>query len=329
MMHEMQIENAYRQDGRYDFTPCLSLLQSKLSAADLAVANMEFSLGGKPYTGYPAFSAPDEIALYAAESGIDVFLAANNHIYDRGLSGVERTLNIYRGLGESHGVRFTGIAEDETEYRSNSPLICNVNGRRIAFLNFTYGTNGGIKRGWPKVSYMDDKEEIENAMKKSAKGCDAIFVLPHWGNEYELTHSDEQEDTAEWLAEKGADYIIGTHPHVVQDTTSIHNDTTGNRTHIAYSLGNAISNMSARNTQLELRATCRIVRHSNGDIEHLPMEIEFLWCSRPGGFNGNYTVIPVKEYIGKKELWKSSWDYDNMISTYIRVKETTGITDTL
>ena len=326
MMHGMQIENAHRQDDSYDFTPCLSLIKDKLSAADLTVANMEFSLGGKPYTGYPAFSAPDEIAFYAAESGIDVFLAANNHIFDRGTSGAERTMKIYRELGKSHGIKFTGIAEDEDEYLRNTPLICNVNGMRIALLNFTYGTNGGKRNGWPKVSYMDEKEDIEKRM--SAKDHDALFVLPHWGNEYELTHSEEQEGIAEWLAGNGADYIIGTHPHVVQDTASIQNADTGTITCIAYSLGNAISNMSARNTQLELMATCRIVRHSNGKIEHLPMELEFLWCSRPGGFNDSYTVIPVKEYLGKKELWKNSWDYNNMTDTYIRVKEATGITDT-
>jgi hypothetical protein len=83
--------------------------------------------------------------------------------------------------------------------------------------------------------------------------------------------------------------------------------------------------MSARNTQLELMATARIVRDMKGRVSMLPLELTFLWCSRPGGFNGSYTVIPVEEYIEKRELWQNDRDYVNMVETYRRVKKTTGI----
>jgi hypothetical protein len=79
--------------------------------------------------------------------------------------------------------------------------------------------------------------------------------------------------------------------------------------------------MSAANTQLELMATIKIVRHCNGDLILLPLELEYLWCSRPGGFNEYHTVVPVAEYIGKEELWANSYDYDKMISTYERVRK--------
>ena len=83
--------------------------------------------------------------------------------------------------------------------------------------------------------------------------------------------------------------------------------------------------MSAANTQLELMATIRLVRSSNGDIYPLPLELEYLWCSRPGGFNDRYTVIPVAEYIGRQDLWKNRYDYEKMTSTYERVSKETGI----
>lgn len=326
MMHARQIEEAATGGSGYDFTSYFSLIRKDLADADIAVANMEFALGGEPYTGYPSFSAPDEIALYAAECGIDVFLAANNHIYDRGLSGAGRTLEIYRELSRTHGVHFTGIAADREEMQSTYPLMLHAKGISIAFLNFTYGTNGGRRAGWPEVCYMDDRRAIEDAMRMAdERNADIIAALPHWGEEYRLRHSDSQEETAQWLSGRGADLIIGTHPHVVQDTAIIN----AGKTFVAYSLGNAVSNMSAENTQLELMVTAMAVRHCNGDIELLTPQLKFLWCSRPGGFNGRYTVVPVDEYIGRREEWKGPWDYDKMIRTCRKVMKETGITDIL
>lgn len=327
MMHQSQIDHAYR-NGSYDFSSYFHLIEDRLSGADLTIANMEFALGGEPYTGYPAFSAPDQIAEYAADCGIDIFLTANNHIYDRGAPGAERTLDIYREMNKTHGVHFTGIASNEEEACRISPLMLRVKGIRLAFLNFTYGTNGGRIFGWPKVNYMEERTAISKDLERAQDlEADFITVLPHWGNEYELIHAREQEETAEWLVENGADMIIGTHPHVVQDTASFNAESRYGKVPVAYSLGNAVSNMSARNTQLELLVTARITRHCNGDIKILPPELTFLWCSRPGGYNSEYTVVPVTDFIGKRDCWLGKWDYDNMIETYIRVKETTGITD--
>ena len=68
-------------------------------------------------------------------------------------------------------------------------------------------------------------------------------------------------------------------------------------------------------------ATIRRVRESNGDLRTLPIEITHLWCSRPGGYNDNYMVIPIKDHIGKKHLWQNPADYDRMIETYNRIKK--------
>lgn len=326
MMHSKQIEAAQRKDGCYDFSDWFRHIKEKLSSADISVANMEFSLGGEPYSGYPAFSAPDAVADQVAEDGIDLFLAANNHIYDRGLSGAERTLEQYRMTAGTFGTFYTGLASDSDEEERTWPVIMNVKGIRIAFINFTYGTNGGRREGWPKVCYMSDRKAIAKAIGRAReKNADILIALPHWGNEYELTHSEEQEEVAGWLAAEGVDMIIGTHPHVVQDTASVKGSGRFGRTRIAYSLGNAVSNMSAANTQIELMLTARIVRHFNGDIEMLPNGLTFLWCSRPGGYNDSYTVLPVVENIDRKEQWQNTYDHENMVRTYRRVLEKTRI----
>ena len=91
MMHTKQIETARQKDGTYDFSSYFSLITDRIQAADIAIANMEFCLAGEPYSGYPTFSAPDNYGEYMAQCGFDIFLAANNHIFDKGAAGAERS----------------------------------------------------------------------------------------------------------------------------------------------------------------------------------------------------------------------------------------------
>ena len=317
MMHENQIKSA-RKDGTYDFSSYFSLISDRIQGADIAVANMEFTLAGEPYTGYPCFSAPDEYASYLAECGFDIFLAANNHIFDKGTAGAERTLMKYRELASTEGIRFTGIAGNEKELQENTPLIIRKKGMRIALVNATYGTNMGLPDKSPQTVRLA-AEDIMSAALSEAEETDVTIALPHWGTEYVLTHSKSQENRALWLAENGADVIVGAHPHVIQDFQVLQ---TGDERSVpvAYSLGNAVSNMSAANTQLELLAEIRLVREENGDIKILPVEFTWLWCSRPGGYCNSYCVVPVGEFIGSRSKWKGAWEYDKMIATFERVR---------
>ena len=322
MMHSKQIETAKKDDGTYDFSSYFTHIEDKIKAADIAIANMEFCLAGKPYTGYPTFSAPDNYGEYLAQCGFDVFLAANNHIFDKGAAGAERTLMKFRELEKEYGIKVCGLSENEETREASMPLKILRKGLRIGIVNFTYGTNLGCGKHWPKTNYMNEKSFILDALKK-AEDCDLTIVLPHWGEEYKLTHSESQEKTAVMLAENGADVIIGAHPHVPQDAGTV----TSGRIPVAYSLGNAVSNMSAPNTQLELMAEISFVRNPDGSTRLLPIKFTYLWCSRPGGFSSSYTVLPIKEYIDKKDQWTGTWDYDKMISTYNRVKDIIGIED--
>ena len=92
-----------------------------------------------------------------------------------------------------------------------------------------------------------------------------------------------------------------------------------------YSLGNSVSNMSAENTQAGLMTTLQIVRHRNGDIQPLELKPMYTWCSRPGGYGDSYYVIPLTDYLDRRQEWKGKWDYDKMLSTYKRVEAETGI----
>ena len=313
MMHSKQLNKDWKMFFRH--------MEGRLKGADLAVANMEFPLGGEPYTGYPAFSTPDGYAEVIADAGIDVFLAANNHILDRGKAGILRTLEVYRKMRQSRGILFTGMSGDEAEDEALYPLIVPVGGIRLALVNFTYGTNTGIDSAWPKVNRME-KSDISKAIERAKeKGADYIIALPHWGVEYQLAHSSSQGNMAKWLCDEGVHAIVGAHPHVVQDTCFMGN------VPVIYSMGNAVSNMSITNSRLELAVTLRFLSRGDGTSEMLSPKIEFMWCTLPGKLTDSYATIPVKDFLGRRDDWKEPSDYDNMVATYKRVKDATGIID--
>ena len=302
MMHTRQLS--------YDSREFLRDLEPLIAEADLAIGGAEFTLAGPPYQGYPTFSSPDSYAENLRSAGIDVLLAANNHILDHGPKGLKRTL-------EHLGEPWCGAGADSASFAAHNPLFIRVRGIRLALVNFTYGTNIGSKSLWPRVSRMKEAE-VEEQMKRAAE-ADFTLVLPHWGIEYELRHCPEQEQWAERLADWGAGAIVGSHPHVVQDTTFIGD------VPVVYSLGNAVSNMSAPNTRLALAAVLPLVQYfPSGEVKALCPELHFLWCTLPGKLTGGFRTIEVEKYIGRRELWKDPSDYDNMIATYEKNYHLTG-----
>lgn len=314
MLHSRQMQ--------YPYGPFLEHISGRMKAADITVANMEFPLGGRPYTGYPAFSAPDGYAEYVSGCGANIFLAANNHILDKGYGGLTRTIHVYDSLERSGAIRYAGISSDLQDNAGRYPLTVNVRGIRIALLNFTYGTNNPAKPcTWPKVNAADTTDIAEALERAGERKPDFIVALPHWGIEYELRHSERQERLARWLAGKGVDAIVGAHPHVVQDSCTI------SGVPVFYSLGNAVSNMSAANTQLELAVELKFTRDENGDKSMLRPVTHFLWCSLPGRFTDSYATIAIRDFIGRRDRWLAPSDYDKMIATYSRVKSVTGIQD--
>ncbi|MCM1501850.1 MAG: CapA family protein [Bacteroidales bacterium] len=340
MLHQSQIDNCRdrfaRANGKasqashtdFDFTPCLEGIKGILTDADISIANMEFTLAGPPFSGYPAFAAPDSYAYYVAECGVDVFLTANNHILDKGLSGIRRTLKVYSRMKDSLGILNTGCFADSTDLSGGYPLFMESKGIRIALVNFTYGTNVDIPDAFPKVC-RTDTTEIAAAMEKAMEGADIVIALPHWGIEYDLKHCREQREIAEFLARKGADAIIGSHPHVVQDIDSVKVMTAaGEKTvPVAYSLGNIISNMSAKNTQIGLIATLRATRDTDGNVRLLAPEYTFTWCSLPGRLTDSHATVQVREYMSREDDWNDKSDYIKMTETYRRILETLGIED--
>lgn len=190
-----------------------AFLTTYLSAADLALANLESPLTDSPIqTGSPyALCAPPGNVRYLMEAGFDLLTIANNHSLDCGREGM---LDTQTTLTES-GLGFIG-PDSEPVYRS-------INGLRLAFLAFD------------AVSGFDLETAVQQV--KSAREAGALAVVAmHWGVEYQSGPSASQMEVAEALANAGAVLIWGHHPHVLQPAEWLN----GGKTLVFYSLGNAL-----------------------------------------------------------------------------------------
>lgn len=255
MQHQAQIDAARTPDGRYDYSRCFSLVKEQISRADIAIGNLEVTLGGKPYQGYPAFSAPDEYLQSIKDAGFDILLTANNHCLDRGKKGLERTISMLDSLH----IPYTGTYRNITERKQRYPLFFSKNGFRIALLSYTYGTNG-IKASPPNiVNYIDKDIILQDIRSAQARRPDAIIACMHWGIEHQSLPNREQRELADWLLQQGVTHIIGSHPHVIQPMEL---RTDGIQKHVVvYSLGNFISNMREKKTDGGLIFTLQLEKY--------------------------------------------------------------------
>lgn len=245
MQHSAQIDAAHNSDDTYSYDEYFAEIKPYIANADYAVVNLESPLGGKPYTGYPCFSAPDSYLNALTDAGFDLMLAANNHTLDRRDKGLLRTITQF----EQHPIDYIGIYRNSSHRKDLLPFIKDINGFKIAFLNYTYGTNGITLQTNAIVDYIDKatiKADVEQARKA---GAELIAVCIHWGDEYELLPNNAQKEMANYLCQLGVDMIIGGHPHVIQPMELRYNPVIDKNTLLVYSLGNFISNMKTRDTR--------------------------------------------------------------------------------
>lgn len=244
MQHQAQLDVAKTKNG-YDYSADFTHVQEQIKKADIAIVNLEVTLPGKRFSGYPNFGSPDEFAFALKDAGFDVFLTANNHILDKRKNGLERTVKVL----DSMKVKHTGVFPDKEKRDLYYPLMLIKNGIRIAMLNYTYGTNEGHALTPPNiVNYIDRKQILKDIDLAKQMKPDIIIANMHWGVEYVLKYNKEQKALADFLIKNGVRLVIGAHPHVVQPI-DIQKDSTGIKNVVVYSMGNLISNMKLINTR--------------------------------------------------------------------------------
>lgn len=283
MGHDTQIESAKKQgNGTYDYTSCFEHLEPFISSADIAIGNLEVTLAGPPYKGYPAFSSPDELVLELKKVGFDIMVHANNHAIDRRKKGLERTLTMLDSIDMIH----SGVFKDADQRLIHYPLIVEKNGIRLALLNYTYGTNG-IKVTPPNiVNYIDTLQIKKDLQKAATAKPDFTIALMHWGLEYQRTENKAQQEMAKFLFENGTDAIIGSHPHVVQPIRMYRE-----KNLVVYSMGNMISNQRKRYTDGGILVEMTLEKSDSTyitDYSYLP-----IWVHKPKTSKGAaFQLVP-------------------------------------
>lgn len=292
MQHETQINAAYNpKTGKHDYTNCFRFLKPYFQAADLTIGNLELTLGGKPYTGYPQFSAPDEVVYALKDVGLDVLVTANNHSVDRRKKGLERTIRVLDSLNIPH----TGTFTDTVERMNDYPLLLHRNGFRLALLNYTYGTNGIPVTKPNIVNPIDTVLMRKDLVRAKELNPDAIIVFMHWGNEYQSQPTKQQRQLAEFCFRLGARLVIGAHPHVLQPM-EWHKE---QNQLVVYSLGNFVSGQRPRYrdggamVQIDLK---KIIYNDTSVTTIDTANYRLQWVYRTPLPNREFIVLPVSTF---------------------------------
>jgi poly-gamma-glutamate synthesis protein (capsule biosynthesis protein) len=225
--------HAIGQSG-YDFVPLFASVIPVVSGADLAICHMETPYGpaGGPFTDYPIFAVPPQIATAIAAIGYDTCSTASNHSIDDGEAGVDRTLDAL----DAAGVKHAGTARSPAEAASVDLLT--VKGVRVAQLSYAFGFNGLIRPAGKQwlANLLDPDTILADAHRARQAGAEVVIVSIHWGTEYSHFANPQQISVAQrLLASPDIDLILGHHAHVVQPIQRI-----GDKW-VVYGMGNEVA----------------------------------------------------------------------------------------
>ena len=332
MCHNSQYTDAYNSaTGTYDFSYVFENIKDYISSADIAVGNLETTFAGKEkgYSNYPRFNTPEQLATNLKDLGIDVLSTANNHSMDTNYTGLVSTLKYLDDAGISHMGTYAS-AQDQ-----NKILIKDVNGIKIAFLAFTYGTNG-IPVPADKtycINLIDEDLILKQLDLAKKENPDLICVNMHWGNEYQLKQNDTQKKLADLLFKNGVDVILGSHPHVLQPMekqTITLDDGTTKDCFVIYSLGNFISGQTKENTRNSVILNIKFTKNGETDkttidsVSYTPIYM-YKYSS---GTTRKYKVLDLEKTISNYDLGvdKSigSSTYNTLKTELTKIKKTMG-----
>ncbi len=256
---------ARAKDGqKYNFTDMYAGIADMVKSADLAFINQETPICGDEMTvsGYPNFNTPEAAGDALIELGFDIINMANNHMLDKKEAGYRNSLDYWHARESK--VTMLGGYYDKADYENIR--VVEKNGVSIAFISYTYSTNGMyLPAGSTMYIPYINEAEIVRMTKKADTLADLVFVVMHWGEENYFTLSSSQKSLANAITEAGADVILGMHPHVIQNM-EWKTATDGSKTLVIYSLGNLISTQYDNMNLVGGIVTFDIVKDKSGSI---------------------------------------------------------------
>ncbi|GAA1144417.1 CapA family protein [Ornithinicoccus hortensis] len=272
LSHAPVIANAQANAGGdgYDFGPMFDDVRDLLTAPDLTICHMETPLSADntniTQPRVLVFNTPHELADAVVDAGYDGCDFASNHTWDQGLSGLESTQEVLRGVG----LEYAGPTAEEDDPGIAHYEVDGVKVAQLAYSYTIYNSGAPTTDVPPEAPWLGDhlwpligaEGILEDAEQAKADGADFVVLSMHWGNEYWTDPTDEQRQLAADLLESDAvDLILGTHVHVIQPCEKI------NDKYVIYGLGNFLSNQSPDTTGGQLRPETQEGMFAEFDLE--------------------------------------------------------------
>ena len=331
MCHNTQYFDAYVPEmNTYDFSYVFNDIKEYIENADIAIGNLETTFAGsqKGYSNYPRFNTPEQLGTSLKNIGIDVLSTANNHCMDTNFNGLVSTLDY---LDQDH---ISHVGTNSSKEEQNNILIKEVNDIKIAFLSFTYGTNGiSIPSDKPYCVNLIDEDLMLNQLSfAKQQNPDLICVNMHWGIEYQTSQNETQENLADFLFENGVDIILGSHPHVLQPMEKrnvVLENGKQKDCFVIYSLGNFMSDQTKTNTQTSIILNLEIVKDAyRGDIKIKNVSYVPIYMYKSASSKKKYRILDIEKeilkYETKTDLSLGANTYSILKSEFERVKKLMG-----
>lgn len=298
LLHTPLAESGRTAEGGYDFSAVFANLKEEIGEADLALVNQEVIIGGAELgvSGYPTFNAPYELGDALVEAGFDVALHATNHALDKRKQGIINCLAFWRENYPDMAV----LGIHDSQESSREIYVYEKQDIRIAVLNYTYGTNGiPLPQDMPFAVDLLEQERIAEDLRRAEELADFVIVCPHWGTEYVLKQTEEQERWAKFFVENGADLVLGTHPHVIEPIETVTSEN-GSQAPVYYSLGNFVNwtagtGKGVANRMVGGMAQVVLGVDDAGNVIIQDYGVLPVVCHVESGFGG-VTVYPLSEY---------------------------------
>lgn len=331
MCHSPQFEFARIGKDSFDFKPAFREIKKFLSKSDFTFGNLETVIlgGNEKLSGYPLFNSPPELLDAIKDAGIDFLFTSNNHCNDKGIRGIENTINHIRerGIGQ-HGTFLSKSNRD-------SSLIISINEFNIGILSYTYGLNGNYlpKEKIYMASLIDTNQVKFDIDKFSQHKLDCILIYYHFGNEYSRKPSNYQKELVKKTFEYGADIIIASHPHVIQPFEYVIKDKGKmDKGFVAYSLGNFISNQRWRYSDSGIILDLQLTKSTLTDSVWIS-KVDFTptWVFKGKTSNGNEFIIlpsdtsklnPIPNFIQKEDLFRLNQSFNDAHNIIKNIKAT-------
>lgn len=299
MAHGWQLDGAHDEKcDCYDFKPVFATAAPLFKDVDVAIANLETTLPGKNYSGYPAFGSPDSLVDAVTSAGINLLTTANNHCLDKGKDGLIRTLRVL----DEKGIPHLGTYASAKDQENQRIFLLSRNGITVAMLDYTYGTNGIPTPDGVVVNRIDKSQISIDIARARELHVDAVIVLFHFGKEYLNKPDAYQRDIVAHALASGADIVLGGHPHHVQPYELLRYPGQEKPRLVAYSLGNFVSAQRDRYTDGGMVLYFTLVKKQDAagkpaiDITDVHHKLVWIYISHENN-RRNFHILPVDSYL--------------------------------